>query len=113
MKRITPLLFALGVCVIFPSCATTDGDSDVTATSHETESSYQATQKAYKEVPNIVPYPFKTCAVQIHRRFKDGKPKHRRVYKGYEVLFCCDPCVKAFDMNPDPYMPRIMAAAGQ
>ena len=60
-----------------------------------------------------MPYPFKTCAVQIHRRFKDGKPKHRRVYKGYEVLFCCDPCVKAFDMNPDPYMPRIMAAAGQ
>lgn len=58
----------------------------------------------------ITPYPFDTCAVQFHKPFKDGKPKHRRVYKGQEVLFCCTPCVNAFDMNPEPYMPRILAA---
>lgn len=58
----------------------------------------------------VVPYPFDHCAV-IQRPF-DGEPaKHRRIYQGHEVLFCCTPCVRAFDANPDPYMPRIVAAA--
>ena len=57
----------------------------------------------------IVPYPFTTCAV-IRRDFK-GAPKYRRVYQNHEVLFCCTPCLNAFDTNPDPYMPRIIAAA--
>ncbi len=57
----------------------------------------------------IVPYPLTTCAV-IRRDFK-GAPKYRRVYQNHEVLFCCTPCLNAFDTNPDPYMPRIIAAA--
>lgn len=57
---------------------------------------------------SITPYPFDTCAV-INKPLK--KNPIRRVYQGQEVLFCCRPCVKAFDANPDPFMPRIKAAA--
>ena len=60
----------------------------------------------------VIPYPFNNCAV-IQRPFGPEGPKHRRIYKGYEVLFCCTPCVRAFDANPEPYMPRIMAAANE
>lgn len=80
----------------------------------DTEASFVATKKTdaaqLRGEATIKPYPFRTCAVQIHRPFKDGKAKHRRVYQGHEVLFCCDPCVKAFDMYPDAYMPRIKEA---
>ncbi len=58
---------------------------------------------------SIKPYPFDTCAV-INKPL-EGKRTLRRVYEGQEVLFCCHPCVKAFDANPAPFMPRIHAAA--
>ena len=58
----------------------------------------------------VIPYPFTSCAV-IQRPFGPEGAKHRRVYQGHEVLFCCTPCVRAFDANPEPYMPRIIAAA--
>lgn len=73
--------------------------------------SLKETQKLDRELGDaVIPYPFDNCAV-IQKPFDREGPKHRRVYKGYEVLFCCTPCVRAFDANPEPYMPRIMAAA--
>lgn len=72
--------------------------------------SHQETARLDRELGSaVVPYPFDTCAV-IQKPF-DGAAKYRRIYQGYEVLFCCTPCVRAFDANPDPYMPRIKAAA--
>jgi len=73
--------------------------------------SLKETQKLDRELGDaVIPYPFDNCAV-IQKPFDREGPKHRRIYKGYEVLFCCTPCVRAFDANPEPYMPRIMAAA--
>ena len=73
--------------------------------------SLKETQKLDRELGGVViPYPFDNCAV-IQKPFGTEGPKHRRIYKGHEVLFCCTPCVRAFDANPEPYMPRIMAAA--
>lgn len=107
MKAVLPIL---SLAILFgASACTPSGD---TPSASATDSSFKKTARADRSGEDIVPYPFDTCAVQWHKGFKDGKPKHRRVYKGHEVLFCCTPCVKAFDMNPDPYMPRIMAAAG-
>lgn len=56
---------------------------------------------------DVTPYPFKTCAVL--NKPLDSHPR-RRVYDGQEVLFCCAPCVKAFEANPEPYMARIRTA---
>jgi YHS domain-containing protein len=73
--------------------------------------SLKETQKLDRELGGaVIPYPFDNCAV-IQKPFGTEGPKHRRIYKGHEVLFCCTPCVRAFDANPEPYMPRIMAAA--
>ncbi|MDB4359087.1 hypothetical protein N9Z18_02475 [Verrucomicrobiales bacterium] len=57
---------------------------------------------------NIKPYPFDNCAV-IQKPLK-GRTIIRRVHDGQEVLFCCRPCVKAFEANPEPYMARIRSA---
>lgn len=73
--------------------------------------SLKETQRLDRELGNaVIPYPFDNCAV-IQKPFGAEGPKHRRIYQGYEVLFCCTPCVKTFDANPEPFMPRIIAAA--
>lgn len=73
--------------------------------------SLKETQRLDRELGDaVIPYPFDNCAV-IQRPFGPEGAKHRRIYKGYEVLFCCTPCLRAFDANPEPYMPRIIAAA--
>lgn len=76
-----------------------------------TGSSFAETKAADASGQPITPYPFDHCAV-IRKPFSEKPVRHRRVYKGQEILFCCTPCVRAFDANPDPYMPRILAAAG-
>jgi len=73
--------------------------------------SLEDTKRLDRELGNaVVPYPFDHCAV-IQKPFDGDGPKHRRIYQGHEVLFCCTPCVRAFDANPEPFMPRIVAAA--
>jgi hypothetical protein len=52
-------------------------------------------------------YPLTTCA--INGREFGISPKHRRVYQGQEILFCCTPCVKAFDTAPEAFMPTILS----
>ena len=70
-------------------------------------SSFKETAKA--DPATVTPYPFTTCAV-IRKDLK-GSPKYRRVYQNQEVIFCCTPCLRTFDTNPEPYMPRIIEAA--
>lgn len=97
--------FALGACAgkgnatIAPAAVTPSGGGAA--------SSFQETARA--DPATVTPYPFTTCAVI--RKDLEGSPKYRRVYKNHEVLFCCTPCVKGFDTNPEPYMPRIIEAA--
>lgn len=114
MKRLA-YLAGIGISLaIFPSCTTVKDDSGTVASA--SGSSFQATAEADREArqggSSVTPYPFDTCAVQINKKFKGGKAKYRRVYKGQEVLLCCTPCVKAFDAYPEAYMPRILAAVG-
>ncbi len=66
--------------------------------------------RALTNPPNVTPYPFNTCAVAMSRPLDAEGKVIRRVYQGQEVLFCCVPCVRAFDINPEPFMPRILAA---
>lgn len=92
-----------------PVAATTGTATDASATA--ATPSLKETQRLDRELGNaVIPYPFDNCAV-IQKPFGTEGPKHRRIYKGHEVLFCCTPCVRAFDANPEPFMPRIIAAA--
>lgn len=110
--------FVLGACAgtgdtpVAPTSAVTSQTSPAataaaTAPAAAPVSSFKETAKA--DPATITPYPFTTCAV-IRKDLK-GSPKYRRVYQNQEVLFCCTPCLKAFDTNPEPYMPRIIEAA--
>jgi YHS domain-containing protein len=110
--------FVLGACAgrgdatVAPTAAATSQTSPgatatATASAAAPVSSFKETAKA--DPATVTPYPFTTCAVI--RKDLEGSPKYRRVYKNQEVLFCCTPCLKAFDTNPEPYMPRIIEAA--
>lgn len=117
--RVT-LVFATGLSLFVAGCDTlgTSPSAGTAATgtpkvlTSAAESSHNATAEAdmNRKTNPISPYPFTTCAV-IRKDFDKEGPKHRRVYKGQEVLFCCTPCLNAFDSNPDAFMPRIVAAA--
>lgn len=107
MKLLPLLTTTLLASAIFTACSPSGGGNATPPSG--SGSSFKETQEASRSGQAITPYPFTTCAV-IRKDLK-GKPKYRRIYKGQEVLFCCTPCVKAFDTNPEPYMPRIIAAA--
>ena len=103
---------ALAGALAFTACAgksqaTAAAPTAVAGTTTPAVSSFKETARA--DPATVTPYPFTTCAVI--RKELEGSPKYRRVYKNQEVIFCCTPCLKAFDTNPEPYMPRIIAAA--
>ena len=104
-----PLVLAVTACAwksqFSPAAAT--ASNPLAGTTGPSVSSFKETARA--DPASVTPYPFTTCAVI--RKDLEGSPKYRRVYKNQEVLFCCTPCVKGFDTNPEPYMPRIIEAA--
>lgn len=106
-----PVAAATGNAAAAPAAAAPSAPAPPRNPATAAAPSLKETQRLDRELGNaVIPYPFDNCAV-IQRPFDREGPKHRRIYKGYEVLFCCTPCVRAFDANPEPYMPRIMAAA--
>ena len=121
MKTIVLLLVLTGAAFAQTACTTREASKSAnpgTASSAPATptlaTSSTAPASSFKETAKtdpatVIPYPFTTCAVI--RKDYEGHPKYRRVYKNHEVLFCCTPCVKAFDANPEPYMPRIIEAA--
>lgn len=64
------------------------------------------TTRTHAKASKPKPYPFEHCAVN-RQPFDDDGPLCKRIHDGYEVEFCCLPCVKAFDLNPEPFMPPI------
>jgi len=55
---------------------------------------------------NVKPYPLKTCIVTDSKLGSMGDPV-TKVYNGQEVKFCCAPCVKKFEANPEKYLTKI------
>jgi YHS domain-containing protein len=110
MKRSTHALSIVACVCILSSCTTTE--SVTTGEPVDTSvSSLKTTRAADKAKSPYTKYPFDYCAV-IRTPFSQRPVKHRRVYKGQEVLFCCTPCVKAFDSYPEAYIGYIVAASG-
>ncbi len=54
-------------------------------------------------------YPLTTCVVSGEKLDEMGKPVVID-YKGTEVRFCCNSCVKKFNANPDQYLAKLKAA---
>ncbi len=53
-----------------------------------------------------LPYPLKTCIVSDNDLDSMGGPV-TKVHKGQEVKFCCKPCVKKFDANPEKFLKKL------
>ena len=54
----------------------------------------------------VKPYPLKTCVVSGNTLGSMGDPV-TKVHSGQEMKFCCKPCVKKFDANPDKYLAKL------
>lgn len=52
------------------------------------------------------PYPKKTCIVSDNELGSMGAVITKS-YKGQQVKFCCKPCVKKFDKNPEKYLKKL------
>jgi YHS domain-containing protein len=55
------------------------------------------------------PYPLKTCIVSGEKLGEMGDPVIL-IYKGQEMKFCCNGCVKDFKKNPDKYLKKLAEA---
>ena len=51
-------------------------------------------------------YPLKTCIVTDNDLDSMGGER-KLVYRGQEVKFCCAPCIKKFNKNPDKYLSKL------
>ncbi len=54
----------------------------------------------------VRPYTLDTCVVMGSKLGSMGDPIVR-VYDGQEVKFCCAPCVKEFELDPEYYLEQI------
>jgi len=79
------------------SCATTEATS-TTAAPHATGAS--------QERRGVERYPFDTCIVTDNELGSMGDPI-TLVHEGREVKFCCAPCVRKFNANPEKYLARL------
>lgn len=55
---------------------------------------------------DVKPYPLKTCLVSGNELGSMGKPV-TKVYNGQEIKFCCKPCIKKFEANPEKYLSKL------
>ncbi len=111
MKPTASTLALLACLAVFTSCTTTESDTTASVPADTSVSSLKNTRAADKAQTPYTKYPFDHCAVN-RTPFSKKPVKHRRIYKGQEVLFCCTPCVKAFDSYPEAYIGYIVAASG-
>jgi YHS domain-containing protein len=57
-------------------------------------------------------YPLTTCVVSGEKLGEMGPPVVIN-YKGTEVRFCCNSCVKKFNADPEKYLAKLKAASAK
>lgn len=65
-------------------------------------------QPAQEETAKVTPYPLDVCFIS-DKKFDEDGPKIY-VYKGQELKFCCNKCLKKFKSDPDKYMKKFEEA---
>ena len=65
--------------------------------------SFTMAQAARAEEAKPVPYPLKTCLISDEELGSMGDPIVH-VHEGQEIKFCCRPCVKEFQADPDKFL---------
>jgi len=86
----SPILVALLTTCLLASCASTGSDSNSSATS----------------AGGVKPYPLDICIVTDNELGSMGDPISL-IHEGQEVKFCCRPCVKKFQRDPQRYLAQL------
>lgn len=60
----------------------------------------------------VVPYPLDLCAVTGNRLGSMGNII-TKIYGDREIKFCCRPCVKEFEADPDTFLEELDALAAK
>ena len=87
----------LAAVFAFASCATKPAATADAAASKATS------KKVAKKEPKPKAYPLKTCLV-TGDGLDDMDERVSTVYMGQTFEFCCKPCVKKFNRNPQKYV---------
>jgi len=66
----------------------------------------EASSEGSPKTTGIERYPFDTCLVTDNELGSMGDPV-TLVHGGREVKFCCAPCVRKFNADPEKYMARL------
>jgi len=72
---------------------------------------FAADAKPAADKGKVKSYPLDTCIVTENDLDSMGG-EVTKVYKGQEVKFCCRPCIKKFDKNPEKYLSRLEQPPG-
>lgn len=64
------------------------------------------TGKPMASAPAVKPYPLKTCLVTDEDLDSMGG-EVTRVHNGQEVKFCCNSCIRKFEVNPSKYLAQL------
>lgn len=101
MKKPALLLAALAALAL-ASCA-----SKPTATADTAPTGKKAvSKKVAKNEAKPKPYPLKTCLV-TGDGLDDMDERVTTVYKGQTFEFCCKPCLKKFNKNPEKFLKEL------
>ena len=101
-----PFFLLLAACA-FASCATTKPEPAASAPAGKKTKSHQVA----KNEPKPKAYPLKTCLV-TGDGLDDMDERVTAVYKGQTFEFCCKPCLKKFNKNPEKYLKALEKANG-
>ncbi len=66
----------------------------------------EATKQAANSGGDNKAYPLDVCIVTDNKLGSMGDPIYMN-YKGQEVAFCCKPCIKEFEDNPQQYLAKL------
>ncbi|WP_035610439.1 YHS domain-containing protein [Haloferula sp. BvORR071] len=100
-----PFFLLLAACV-FASCATTKPDP---AAANAPAGKKAHSKKVAKNEAKPKPYPLKKCLV-TGDGLDDMDERVTTVYKGQTFEFCCKPCLKKFNKNPEKYLTALEKA---
>lgn len=88
MKRNIASLVACALLpLLLPACASSDGSSRTAGS-------------------GVKPYPLETCLVTGNELGSMGDVVVK-TYGSQEVKFCCKPCVKKFEANPQKFLAKL------
>ncbi|MSR41651.1 MAG: hypothetical protein EXS10_07090 [Phycisphaerales bacterium] len=107
IQLITSSLPSVAVCLsttlALGACATAGSTSSKDAA---------VSSSASPSTSGVKKYPLDTCIVTDNALGSMGDPIVI-VYDGQEVAFCCKPCVKLFEANPQQFLAKLPPAASK